>query len=229
MSNFLIYLILYYMDNEKIDAYVINLKESIERKEYMIKEFEGTCINLNFIEATKFNPGWVGCLKSHLSIIQMAKDKGMKYVIVLEDDCEIINKQQFNEKFKIIKKFIDERNDWQVFNVGVNLGPYSRNLHHEIFENNHIFKISKCYSTGFIIYNSNIYDHYLYYLNFINEGRFKNTYKIDMIHRDQYVMTPLLVKQKNGFENTIKTGERMDLDEIFNVTCKIIKKFMRKI
>lgn len=59
-------------NNFIIDGYVINLETDLERLDSIKKEFKNSCINLKIFNAIKHEKGWIGCLKSHLSLIKMA-------------------------------------------------------------------------------------------------------------------------------------------------------------
>ena len=71
----------------KIDIYVINLKERADRYAKIKTKFNFKSINLIFIEAIKNENGAIGCFLSHKKCIQYAKTSNMDKIIVIEDDC----------------------------------------------------------------------------------------------------------------------------------------------
>ena len=84
---------------DKIDKIIyINLDHRIDRK----KEIENELLkkNLNNYErfpAIKHTIGGLGCSKSHLAVIKIAKERGYKNILVLEDDFEfIVDKKEFD-------------------------------------------------------------------------------------------------------------------------------------
>ena len=78
-----------YFDN--INVYVINLKERIDKKEYIEKQLKVLGITFNLFQANKHKDPKRGCLESHLSIIKNALQKKQKYILILEDDCKFIH------------------------------------------------------------------------------------------------------------------------------------------
>ena len=70
--------------------YIIHLNHDKKRKEKIIKQFSDY-FNLNFIEGIIDENPKKGCFLSHLKCIQIAKEKKLDYIIVLEDDCIIKN------------------------------------------------------------------------------------------------------------------------------------------
>jgi GR25 family glycosyltransferase involved in LPS biosynthesis len=71
-----------------MDAYVINLDKRPDRWEQIQKDWaDFEEINLIRVSATEHTPGRVGCARSHLKLVQYAKDNNMPYILVLEDDA----------------------------------------------------------------------------------------------------------------------------------------------
>lgn len=113
------------LDKEKLEsAFIINLHD---RKDRMIKandEFRDI-FKLERVDAIRDTPGWVGCFKSHKRCIRIAKEKKMSSVLVLEDDCKLLNKSNFLREWSTTKKWLDSNRDkWDVFLGGcTNLKP----------------------------------------------------------------------------------------------------------
>jgi hypothetical protein len=72
-----------------VDAVVcINLTTRPERKAQTIKNFP---YQFYFFEATPHPTSpMIGCTQSHLSVIKVAKEKGWKQVMVIEDDIKLV-------------------------------------------------------------------------------------------------------------------------------------------
>jgi glycosyl transferase, family 25 len=69
----------------------INLDHREDRRKIMKEFFEKGQIPDDKIirfPAIKTNKGLIGCLRSHTTVLQMAKDNGWKNVLILEDDLE---------------------------------------------------------------------------------------------------------------------------------------------
>lgn len=189
-----------------IDGYVINLEHNIERKNYIINEFQNSPIQLKFFKAIKNNVGWVGCLKSHLSLIKFAKENNMDMILVIEDDTHIENKETFNKTFiQIIEYLKANMNNWKIFNGGPNVNKHSC-ISNIQMQNPLLFDVSKCVLANFIIYNSNCYDFFLEFYDYpIN--KLKSSHKIDMLIFNKLITTttyPCLVWQINSYSDILK-------------------------
>ncbi len=102
------------------EIYCINLDHRTDRWEQIQKEFEKVRI-LNRVKrfsAIKKDDGRVGCIKSALAIIKIAKAKGLNNVLIFEDDVKFIVKNPE----KHLKKAISQIGnlDWYLFYLGAN-------------------------------------------------------------------------------------------------------------
>lgn len=102
---------------EFIDKIVyINLDHREDRR-IIMKDFfekgsipEDKIVRFPAIRATK---GIIGCLKSHTSVLQMAKDNEWKNVLILEDDLQWLN---FEDGYKQLEELIKLPN-WDVIQL----------------------------------------------------------------------------------------------------------------
>ena len=80
---------------EFIDKIIyINLDHRDDRRKIMSKFFQNTKIPLEKVvrfSGIKKKYGPRGCLESHTSILELAKENGWKNILILEDDLEIFN------------------------------------------------------------------------------------------------------------------------------------------
>ncbi len=74
------------------EMYCINLDSRTDRWEHAQKEFKraGILNRVKRFSAIKEVDGRVGIIKSNLSIVKIAKAKGLNNVLVFEDDVEFI-------------------------------------------------------------------------------------------------------------------------------------------
>lgn len=138
-----------------IDIYVINLDERDDRWNKIKNTFENY-FNLIRVSAIKHKDGWIGCLLSHKKCIQIAKDNNMKYIIVMEDDCDIAD--DFLKRLSKIKEEIfDVKDDWDMFLGG---GAKTSIKYIEKYDSNHndIYKVIRSHCTYMICYNHTSYD-----------------------------------------------------------------------
>lgn len=93
--------------------------------------------------------------QSHKNIIQIAKDRGYKSVLILEDDALFYENDEYNT-LSIIELALDELSkidDWEVFFLGANIHDTVLNLHSE-----HLIKCDCCISTHAYILNNKCFD-----------------------------------------------------------------------
>ena len=97
-----------------IDIFVINLIKCIDRKNQIIQDFSlYKEVQLHFIEAIKTDNGAIGCFLSHKKCVEIAKERNMKYIIVLEDDCLPMN--NFEIRLKELLNYLELNDDWDIF------------------------------------------------------------------------------------------------------------------
>jgi GR25 family glycosyltransferase involved in LPS biosynthesis len=144
-----------------IDLYVINIIERKDRWDNIVKTFNDPEYNLIKIEAIKHKNGWKGCFLSHKKCIQIAKDKNLENIIVLEDDCIPFDVNTFKKRLLQYKKYLDENNNWNIFlggTVSINELWVTDIIN---FDDKNMVEMKKAYATHFICYNKNVYDLFL--------------------------------------------------------------------
>jgi hypothetical protein len=216
--------------NKIIEGWVINLEQDSERKKSIEKEFINTSIELKFFNAIGHKIGWIGCLKSHLEIISIAKQNNLDMVLIIEDDAYIENIEYFNKNFPIILEYLKKNKDkWNIFHGGPNINKHSI-ISNIYLREPYLFDLSKCSLTTFIIYNSNVYDFFIDFLK-VDEKKLKSTNKIDMIIYNKFnciTSYPCLIWQKEFLSNI--TGKiRTDFKIIKNSRDKIFKRLIKNI
>jgi len=79
--------------------FYINLEERKDRKEEIERELESfNLVKYERIDAVKTEPGVIGCAMSHLKAIRLAKERGYKNILILEDDFKFtVSKERFEE------------------------------------------------------------------------------------------------------------------------------------
>ena len=123
------------------DIYIINLEERKDRLEHIKKYFSE--YNIIPVEAIKHIEGYKGCFLSHKKCIQIAKEKNLKYIIVLEDDC--LPLENFSKRFENIISFLGP------FHIQGKIENSTENL----------YKINGGYCMHFVIYNYTSYEYFL--------------------------------------------------------------------
>ena len=177
-----------------MDIYVINLKERIDRLEYIKKTFKSfKNININIIDAIKHEKGSIGCFLSHKKCINIAKEKKMKYIIVMEDDCA--PSDNFEIRLINIINYLEKNDDWDIF-----LGGITGHIKNKIIKNVSIddqttlVYLAKGKTTHFIVYNMKCYDFFL--------NCDENNLPIDLCWHNNLIAVvsyPFLAKQLTAF------------------------------
>ena len=144
-------LILFFPQNKnfKIDKIIfINLKHRTDRKKEIIFELDNFNLKYELFEAISHNNGAIGCSKSHLQVIKIAKQKGYKNILVLEDDFQfIVDKKVFYNEIKKLKNV----------NFDVCLLAYNTpNLYESDYP--FLYKIKDAQTTAGYIVQSHYYD-----------------------------------------------------------------------
>ena len=73
------------MNVNNIEKYVINLKRRTDRFDHISGEMKYIGWDFNLFEAVDTS-SYKGCAYSHIEVAKIAKEKGLDYVMVLEDD-----------------------------------------------------------------------------------------------------------------------------------------------
>lgn len=180
-------------------AFCINLDKRKDKWKASQKEFEKIGIDVErvsgidgFLEPpASIRPGEVGCLKSHLKVFKIAKDRGLKSFLMLEDDVEFID--DFIEKFNEIEPYIPT---YEMLYFGVNPHTGTR---HEV--GNSIFRIMNNYAAHCVIFKESCYD------DIINVLSGPLVYPVDVhygneqINHTAYCIRPPLASQRKSFSD----------------------------
>jgi hypothetical protein len=139
------------------DIYVINLEERRDRLEHIKKNFPN--YNIIPVNAIKHAEGYKGCFLSHKKCIQIAKEKNLKYIIVIEDDCLPLG--NFSTRLENILGFLESYNNWDLLiGGGFHICPFHIQGKIETSIEN-LYKINGGYCMHFVIYNNTSYDYFL--------------------------------------------------------------------
>jgi GR25 family glycosyltransferase involved in LPS biosynthesis len=177
-----------------IDLFVINLIDCVQRKNQIIKDFsEYNEIQLNFIEGIRHENGGIGCFLSFKKCIRLAKERDMKYIIILEDDC--LPRNNFENRLKKVINYLESNlNNWNIFLGGVL--KCNKIINKKSYLDENFYYISRAHSAHLFICNSNIYDSLLE----VDETK----YAVDTFWHKKYnvcIFLPFLAYQRNGLSN----------------------------
>ena len=174
-----------YLDN--INCFIINLKNRNDKKEYIKSHLKklSSSFSYTFFNAEKHSNPKRGCLESHLSIIKDALKKNMKYILILEDDCNFI--QDFS-------KMESPPSDWNMIYLG-------GTVHRILDRKNKGYARVQCWTTHAYIINLTDNTFVQKLLELENYDEEIDRYYLEKIHPNFncYVCDPMIAIQKEGF------------------------------
>jgi GR25 family glycosyltransferase involved in LPS biosynthesis len=202
--------------------FYINLEKRVEKKSQCEEELKKIGINSpNRFDAISHEIGIVGCVKSHIRCIELAKERDYPFVCIFEDDIVFRNIEKCHE---MINKYIDY--DYDVLYLGCRV----LNNNYE-FITEELIRIDSAWCNHAYLIKSHYYDILLknYYdgMNLkIKEGKEKHAkrlseqYNIDVYlnslqKKDKwYCLNPIMVTQRNGYSDNFNIDINFH-DEIF--------------
>lgn len=141
--------------------YCINLDKRVDRWKAVQEEFEkiGIKDKVNRFSAVENSDGRIGCIKSHLEILKIARKNSLKNVLVFEDDVVFIN-----DTLNTLNKSIKQINmDWKLFYLGAN-------THEKLTKiTKNIVLIKNAFATHAICYDHKIFDTIISKIEKINQ------------------------------------------------------------
>ena len=157
------------------------------------------------MNAVKTENGAIGCSLSHIKCLEIAIKNDYDYVMICEDDIEILDPQLF---IKNVNKFLNSKIEWDIVLIaGNNMIPYN-------FVTDYCIKIYNCLTTtGYIVKNK----YYATLLNNYKEGlrnlmrdQTNPSFKIDkywqiLQNKDNwYMLIPPTIIQKEDYSDIEK-------------------------
>jgi GR25 family glycosyltransferase involved in LPS biosynthesis len=149
------------MNLNEIPKFVINLKRRPDRLESIKKQMDYVGWDFEVFDAVDTN-SYMGCTLSHLGILTIAKERGYKKVMVIEDDCFFM---------PYAKELIDNLNnilptlEYSYFNLSPTLNRHINlsNVSDVILDMTNLPEkqnpdFRDIYATNMIIYDNSIYD-----------------------------------------------------------------------
>lgn len=177
-------------------AYCINLPERPEKWQKAAYEFRKLPFNVLKFNATKTSPGWEGCRKSHLGVLEHARINYPNQIIaVFEDDVQWNVSNPWHE---IEKCMYDLPKDWDMLYLGATLQqdliPYTRNL----------YRLKKGWTTHAMIMNpaNGLFE---YILENNGGGRKIDVFYADVIQEKFkcFISNPMIAIQRDGYSDIL--------------------------
>lgn len=189
-----------------IPTIYINLEHRKDRNESVLKELSKINIqNPERFNAIEMKNGAIGCSLSHIKCIEIAMKRNYDYIMICEDDIEILNPSLFVEN---INKFLNSQIEWDVVLIaGNNMIPYN-------FVTEYCIKIYNCLTTtGYIVKNkyfSTLLNNYKEGVTKLMKEQSNSSYKIDkywlsLQNKDNwYMIIPPTIIQKEDYSDIEK-------------------------
>lgn len=180
-------------------AFCINLDKRKDKWNGAKKQFDSIGIKVERISGVdgfleppaNIRPGEVGCLKSHLKVFQIAKERGLKSFLMLEDDVEFA--ENFNDKFNQIEASIPP---YEMLYLGINPHTGTKN---EVAPG--VFRIMNAYAAHCVVFKESCYD------DIINSLSGPLLYPVDVFYGSEqilhtaYCLKPPLASQRKSFSD----------------------------
>jgi hypothetical protein len=188
------------------EALVINLDHRTDRWEQMNKDFAASSFKLTRYPGvmitdpniSRKDRGYIGVARTHIEIIKMCKEKGMKTVLILEDDCK--PEPNWEQNWYKARNYLDNNLDkWEVFNGGIcGIESLKRVV---VIDNLHLLNtVGGCFSHWLYLNVDKAYDKLLAWEDHKKEIDLYYTY-----HFNHYTCYPMLAEQHSGMSDI---GER---------------------
>jgi GR25 family glycosyltransferase involved in LPS biosynthesis len=203
------------------NVFYINLQERIDRKAQVEQQLSKVGLtNFNRFNAIKLPNGALGCSMSHLKCLQLAKERNLDHILIVEDDIIFLNPGIFIGQ---LNKFLQNNKEWDVLLIaGNNVPPY------RVVDDTCV-QVSWCQTTTGYLIRKQYYDTLINNIKeginkLIREPKNKIMYAIDkywlsLQRRDTWLLlVPLTVSQREGYSNiencvTNFTKIMVDLDK----------------
>jgi len=173
---------------EYIDKIIyINLAKRTDRKELIEQELDKFELKYERFEAIETQDfGILGCGLSHLSVLKIAKERGYKNILIMEDDfIFLVEKEEFKSN---LNKFFQQKVDYNVCMISYNL------LKKEESEYNFLWKSLDVQTASGYLVNSNYYDTLI---NLYQEAfPLLESTKAHWLYANDQVWKPLQLKDK---------------------------------
>jgi hypothetical protein len=184
---------------------VINLADRPEKWKQTQDTFQQFPVELERLDAVRKSPGWKGCAASHFKAIELAKQRGYNWVLILEDDAQLSETglAQFNELLPIL---YERRSEWDIFLGGATFVDNVRLVHSKppIYQ-------AGGFTTHFCLIHNGSYDKIL---NQYTDG------PIDVYYKEKmrlWMTNPHISTQRPGVSD-IEQGES-NYNKLFDDSC----------
>lgn len=141
---------------------VINLDHRTDRWARIAGQCERLGLAYERVPALRDAQGWIGCGRSHRRCIEIAKERGLPWVLILEDDCEF-DADGIALFRSLLPRLWSRRGEWERFSGGPHFGTGRFEPELRLFDHDfHLFRM-RGLGNHFDLINSSAYDAILAY------------------------------------------------------------------
>lgn len=200
------------------NVYYINLDERKDRKELVEKELTAMRWEYQRFPAIKHKSGRVGCSMSHLALLEMAKEKDLDYIVIVEDDIQFTNPNIYK---LFLVNFFKEEFDYDVLLLAGNIRPPIKRL------SQNTFQVYKSWTTTGYIVRKHYYDTLIHNIqegisllvkNPLNGHNAIDSYWMKLQEKDKWlIILPRTVTQRPDYsdiENKFINYDHFMLDKL---------------
>ena len=179
----------------------INLEERKDRKKHIIEELTKYIPEDKIMrfDAIKHEHGFIGCAKSHLECIKLARKNNWENVMIIEDD---VHWYDYSNGIQLLEKLLMKKYD--VIVCGGTF-PYYNPWSHKLYQ---------CQSgSAYIVHKSyynTLINHWEHYLKLLEDTLQVRKYALDLTWKELqwkdnwFIVYPPLFVQKDGYSNIEK-------------------------
>jgi len=208
---------------QNIKAFVLNLDKRADRWKTIQQNFKD--ITLERVSAINDTVAWKGCGLSHVKAIKAAKENGLPFVLIMEDDC--VPTQFFKDNIGIFQRWLQQNMDkWDIATTGNSYYGFHANEENSITPictlSNLKLYATKILSLQCYFINSSAYDSFISWENNIVSSDAWNPIDFwpNMKNMKTISCTPFLTRQLNDFNNIENTVRNYDTQ--YNASEKLI-------
>lgn len=158
--------------------------------------------------------GIIGCMKSHLAVLKIAKERNYKNILILEDDFTFtVSKEEFNKNLTL---FFSLHKEFDVFMLSF------AHLQYDETDNENIFKVLSSQTASGYLVNQSYYDKLIRLFEWadplLEETKQHWIYANDQIWKSLqkpdkwYCFCKRLGKQRPGYSDTGETSRYVSYD-----------------
>lgn len=173
---------------------IISLHETPERTKRIKTTFEHLSIPHTIHLFHEQKPGWKGCLDSHRSLIEHAKERSLPFFTIVEDNVDLVRLPN-DKMYKKLDLFTRFNKEWDIIYIGACILPYQNA---EYFREQ-IYRTKWVHGTFGYVISSRFYD------KILNLPKNKPIDILYSRHANQFIYNPLLFHRKHDLGSIIES------------------------